>query len=233
VFEVVYEHPIEPQPVDPAKVAGIDLGIDNLIALTSNQPQLHAVAVNGRIVKSINQYYNKHRARLQSYVGNRSSRKLRTLTTKRNRIIKHHLHVISRRVIDHLIKHGIGTLVIGYNAGWKQEANMGRFTNQTFVTLPHAQLVHMLTYKAQMAGIQVIEQEESYTSKCSFFDGESIKKHLFYAGKRVTRGLFRTKSGELVNADCNGAYNIIRKALPDAFSQGGGFPAHPMRVNLT
>jgi len=136
VAEIVYAHDIVPESVDPARIAGIDLGIDNLITLTSNQPEVTPLAVNGRVIKSINQFYNKQRARFQSYVGNRSSRNLRACTQKRNRVIKHHLHVISRRIINHLVQHGIGTLVIGYNEGWKQAVNLGRFTNQKFVSIP-------------------------------------------------------------------------------------------------
>jgi putative transposase len=233
VVEIVYERAIDPQPVDYTAIAGIDLGIDNVITRTSNQSEITPLAMNGRVIKSINQFYNKERARLQSYLGNRTSHRIHAFTAKRNRTIKHMLHVISRRVIDHLVAHGIGTLVIGYNEGWKQTVNLGRRTHQQFVQIPFMQLVHMLTYKAQLLGLQVVLQEESYTSKCSFFDGEPIKKQMRYLGRRIKRGLFRTSDGLIVNADVNGSYNIITKAFPSAFDAAGPLQIHPTRITLT
>lgn len=233
VVEIVYERTIDPQPVDYDTIAGIDLGIDNVITLTSNQSEITPIAMNGRVIKSINQFYNKERARLQSFLGNRTSHRIQAFTVKRNRKIKHLLHVISRNVIDHLVSHGIGTLVIGYNEGWKQAVNLGRQTNQKFVQIPFMQLVHMLTYKAQLLGLQVVLQEESYTSKCSFFDGETIMKHARYLGRRIRRGLFRTSDGLVVNADVNGSYNIIKKAFPHAFDHAGPLETHPARITLT
>jgi putative transposase len=152
------------------------------------------------------------------------------LTNKRNRKVKHNLHLASRRVIDHLVANRIGTLVIGYNQEWKQRVKIGRVNNQKFVAIPHADLVQMLTYKAHLAGIQVVLQEESYTSKCSFLDGEFPLKRVSYVGKRIQRGLFRTATGLLINADVNGAYNIIVKAFPNAFAEGiEGVVVHPVR----
>jgi putative transposase len=217
VVEIVYEREPQDHDLDDPQIAGIDLGIDNLITLTSNQVGFQPLAVNGRGVKSINQYYNQRRAALQAQVGTRSTKRLRRLTVKRNRKIKHWLHVASRRVIDHLVARGIGTLVIGYNPLWKQQVNLGRVNNQKFVSIPHHQLIKMLTYKAQLAGIQVILQDEGYTSKCSFLDGEYPQKQAQYAGRRIQRGLFRAAGGTLINADVNAAYNIIRKAFPKAF----------------
>jgi putative transposase len=115
---------------------------------------------------------------------------------------------------------GIGTLVIGKNDGWKQEANMGKRNNQQFVQIPHARFIQMLSYKAELVGIQVILQEESHTSKCSFLDNEPICHQERYMGKRVKRGLFRSAAGRRINADVNGSLNIIRKAIPDSFGQG-------------
>lgn len=124
-----------------------------------------------------------------------------------------------------------GTLIIGKNDGWRQAVNLGQRTNQNFVQIPHARFIEMLTYKAQLAGINVITTEESYTSKCSFFDLEPISKHEHYMGRRVKRGLFRTSDGRQINADVNGAYNIVRKVIPDAFGNGiGGAVVHPVRV---
>jgi putative transposase len=185
--------------------------------VTLNQAGFVPLAVNGRSLKSINQFYNKRKAQLQSIVGTRTTKRLIRLTNKRNRKAKHILHLATRRVIDHLAANRIGTLVTGYNPEWKQRVNIGRANNQKFVAIPHAQAVQMLTYKAQLAGIEVVLQEESYTSKCSFLDGEFPQKRPQYAGRRVKRGLFRAGDGRFINADVNGAYNIIVKAFPNAF----------------
>jgi putative transposase len=127
-----------------------------------------------------------------------------------------YLHVASRRIVDWLVEQRIGTLVIGKHDRWKQQIGLGRRTNQNFVFIPHARFIEMLRYKAELVGIRVIVSEESYTSKCSFLDLEPIGKHDVYAGKRVKRGLFRASSGRYLNADINGAYNIMRKGVPNA-----------------
>lgn len=233
VVEIVYEREPEEHDLDENLIAGVDLGIDNPITLTSNQPGFIPVVVNGRGTKSVNQYYNKRRAELQAQVGTRSTKRLRRLTGKRNRKIKHLLHIASRRVIDHLVDQRVGTLVIGYNANWKQRVNIGQVNNPKFVSIPHGTLLHMLTYKAQLAGIQVVIQEESYTSKCSFLDGEHPHKREQYAGQRIARGLFRAADGTLINADVNGAYNIITKAFPNAFEGIEGVVVHPVRAMLS
>ena len=142
----VYQRAPEKHDLDEKLIAGVDLGVDNLITLTSNQPGFTPVVVNGRGLKSINQYYNKARAGGQAEVGTQSTKRQRRLTEKRNHKIKHLLHIASRRVIDHLVMRGIGTLVIGYNPRWKQRARLGRVNNQKFVSIPHAMLVEMLTY---------------------------------------------------------------------------------------
>ena len=224
VVEVVYEHVPEQACVDASLVAGIDLGLNNLATLVSNKPGFVPRLINGRPLKSINQGYNKRRAELQAQMQGKqfSSCQLERLTDKRNRRITHLLHTASRRIVDLLVREGIGTLVIGHNPAWKQEVKMGKRNNQQFVQIPHARFIQMLTYKCELVGIQVLITEESYTSKCSFLDNEPIGKHEQYMGKRVKRGLFRASSGKSLNADVNGAYNIIRKVLPDAFSEGKG-----------
>ena len=125
---------------------------------------------------------------------------------------------------------GIGTLVIGYNPNWNQWVRLGRVNKEKFVSIPHAVLVHMLTYKAELAGIRVVLEEESYTSRCSFLDGETPMKREAYAGKRIKRGLFRSADGRLINADVNAAYNIITKAFPKAIEGIAGVVVHPLRL---
>ena len=166
--EVIYEKAIRvSENLSPAYFAGGDIGLDNLVTITSNKPGFTPVVVNGRPLKSINQYYNSRRAELQSVLPvGASSKRLERLTDKRNRRIRHELHLASRRVIELLVQAGIGTLIIGKNDGWKQEINLGRRTNQNFVAIPHARFIQMLAYKAELVGIRVIAREESYTSKC-------------------------------------------------------------------
>jgi putative transposase len=234
--EVIDERPVTPADVDPARVASVDIGLNNLAAVTFNQPGLVPFLVNGRPVKAINQWYNKRRARLQAKLpqGVFASRQLDALTDKRNRQIDHYLHVASRRIVDHLVSHRVGTLAIGKNDGWKQAIRLGRRTNQNFVFAPHARFVERLRYKAELVGIRIVVSEESYTSKCSFLDLESVGKREVYAGKRIKRGLFRASDGRCINADINGAFNILRKVVPDAFGNGiGGVVVHPVRIALT
>ncbi len=221
VVEVVYEQEAVQADVDPSLYAGIDIGINNLATLTSNKKGFIPRIVNGRPLKSVNQFYNKRKAELQSKPGHEgTTNRMERLTNKRTRRINHYLHTASRRIINLLVQESIGTLVIGKNPEWKQEVNMGKRNNQQFVCIPHARFIDMLTYKAELVGIQVIITEESYTSKCSFLDNEPMKKQETYAGKRVKRGLFRASDGRLLNADVNGSANIIRKVAPNAFADG-------------
>lgn len=234
VVEVVYSKPIVPNnDLNPAWAAGSDLGVDNLIALTSNKPGFVPLLVNGRAIKSINQFYNQRLADLKSRLpeGQYTSNRIDALTVNRNRQIQHELHTLSRRLIEHLLAEHIGTLVIGKNVGWKQDIEIGAVHNQKFVQIPHACLIEILTYKAELVGIKVVLIEESYTSKCSFLDLEPVQKHERYAGKRIKRGLFRANDARLINADVNGSYNILRKALPKAFADGiGAVVVQPVRV---
>lgn len=234
--EIIYEQQLPPADLDPTAVAGIDLGINNLATITSNQPGFVPLLVNGRPLKALNQWYNKRRAAYQAKLpdGRHTSHRLDRLTDKRNRQITSYLHNASRRIIDTVVAQRIGTLVIGKNDGWKQEANLGKRTNQSFIQIPHARFIAMLEYKAALVGITVRRTEESHTSKCSFLDGESVGHHDVYMGKRVKRGLFRTATGKQFNADVNGAYNIITKVVPDAFGNGrAGVVVHPVRLCLT
>ncbi len=237
VVEVVYEREPAPAAVTPALHAGVDIGLNNLAMLTSDKPGFVPRVVNGRPVKSINQFYNKRRAELRSRLGNvGTSRRLECITTKRTRRIDWYLHTASRRIIDLLVAEGIGTLVIGKNPRWKQEANMGRRNNQNFVSVPHARFIEMLSYKAELVGIQVRITEESYTSKASFLDADPLPVYgdvasPAFSGRRVKRGLYRAADGQHINADVNGSYNTIRKVAPDAFAQGSrGCVVHPIRL---
>jgi putative transposase len=226
VVEVVYTvQKAQPTYLDETLFAAVDIGLNNLAAVTSNQPGFAPFLVNGRPLKSINQFYNQQRAILQSRIDRtkdeQAQQRLDRLTDKRNRKIKHELHCASRAIVDRLVAAGIGTLIIGKNNGWKQDITLGKRTNQNFVFIPHAQFVNMLTYKAELAGMRVIVTEESYTSRCSFLDLEPLGKRETYLGRRVCRGLFRANDGRCMNADINGSYNIGRKVAPDAWTSEG------------
>ena len=212
--------------------------MNNLATLTSDKPGFVPRVVNGRPVKSINQFYNKRRVELQSRLGDaHTSQRLERSTTKRTRRIDWYLHTASRRLIDLLVAEGIGTLCIGQNPRWKQHTHLGRRTNQNFVGVPHARFIAMLTYKAELVGIRVRLTEESYNSRASFLDGDPLPIYHptqpapAFSGRRVKRGLYRAADGRHLNADVNGAYNIIRKVAPDAFVQGSrGCVVHPVRL---
>ena len=239
VIEVIYDEP-ESTVSNGNSVASIDLGLDNLVALTSNQPGFIPLLINGRPLKSINQFYNKRKAQLQSQLkGSRNiSPRLQRLTRCRHQKVDNYLHHTSRLIVDHLVAKQIGTLVIGKNAQWKTEIDLGKQTNQNFVSIPHARLIEMLEYKARLVGIKVILQEESYTSRANFLNldplpvyGKTDKDPVFQ-GKRIKRGLYKTSVGQLINSDVNAAYNILRKAIPNAFSNGiESCVVQPRRVN--
>ena len=211
-LQVVY-HADEVLKLENSNYAAIDLGLNNLATVATNVSK--PFIINGKPLKSINQRWNKRKAKLQSKLkkGRRTSKQIQTITNKRNRRVKNYLHQASRALVNELRRLAISKVVIGSNKEWKQGINLGRRTNQNFVQIPHTRFIEMVTYKAALTGIEVITKEESYTSKCSFLDNEPIEKHEEYAGRRVKRGLFKSKNGKLINADVNAAYNIIKKHL--------------------
>lgn len=197
------------------RYASIDVGQNNLMTVTSNV--FTPVIYNGKPVKSINQYYNKivskEKSRLKKRHNTYSSRKLQQLSLWRENQIDNYFHKTTKQLVDHLVSHNIDTVVIGRNKGWKDGISLSKKTNQNFVSIPFTKLYALLTYKLELAGITYIETEESHTSKCSFIDQEPIHHHEHYVGKRVRRGLFRSKDHYYVNADINGSLNILRKYL--------------------
>ena len=221
LVEIVYEKQEEEQ-LKSEYIAGIDLGLTNLVALTSNKSGFAPLLINGRPLKSVNQFYNKTKAKLQTQLDEKrkSSRRIQSLTAYRNNYVDNYLHNTSRTIVNLLKSCDIGTLVIGKNDNWKQNINIGKKNNQSFTQIPHAKLIDQITYKCQLAGIKVVVTEESHTSKCSALDLEPIQKHSNYRGKRVKRGLFKSSKGILLNADCNGSANIVRKVFPNAFANG-------------
>jgi len=230
VVEVIYrKDPVHAQ-VDPSFSVAIDLGVTNLAAITSNRRGFIPRLVNGRTLKTWNQWYNKRMKELKRCLPKedreRVTKQMERLTNKRNRQMNHYLHAASKTIIDFLVQEGVGTIIIGKNPLWKQECNMGRINNQNFVSIPHARFIDMLTYKAELVGIQVELQEESYTSKASFLDLDPIPTYkpndetkYTFSGKRMGRRnrLYQTRDGKIICADVNGSYNILRKRKPDAF----------------
>jgi putative transposase len=231
IVEAVYEKP-DVEPLELNGIAAIDLGLSNLATVSSNLKGFKPLIINGKPLKSINQFFNKEKARLQSnlqqqYPKRHLSNQINKLNAKRNNKIDTYLHQASRTIINYLLLNQIGVLVIGNNKQWKQDINIGKRNNQNFVQIPHYKLIQQLTYKAELVGIKVVITEESYTSRASFLDGDLIpkynknaqQKHTF-SGKRILRGLYQSKNGTLINADLNGSYNILRKAVPNAFAEG-------------
>ncbi|HEY9809628.1 MAG TPA: transposase [Halomicronema sp.] len=235
VIEIVYEKTEE--TTNNEQIAGIDLGVNNLMAVTTNQTGVRPLLIKGRPLKAINTFYNKKRSRLQSALkikhNQTTSQRLKNLTHKRNCRVENYLHTSSKKVIDWCTEHQIGILVIGHNPTWKQEINLGKRNNQQFVNIPHYKLIEMLTYKAKLKGIQVVITEESYTSKASAVDGDALPKYgekkPVFQGHRIARGLYKTAKGSLLNADVNGSLNIIKKVIPDVLDQGiKGLPFNPV-----
>lgn len=219
------------KPIEFEGIASIDLGLSNLATISSNIKGFKPLIINGKPVKSINQFFNKKKAELQSklqiqYPKRYVSDRINSLTAKRNNKLDTYLHQTSRTIINYLLLNKIGILVIGNNKQWKQNINIGR-NNQKFVQIPHYKFIQQLNYKAQLVGIKVIVTEESYTSKASFLDLDLIPKYnkkakqkYTFSGRRILRGLYKSGKGILINADLNGSYNILRNAVTNAFAEG-------------
>lgn len=242
-FYAEFVYPVEPQraQVDPAKVLGIDHGINNWLTCVSNVGT--SFIVDGRHVKSLNQWYNKRVAALKEGKPQGFwSKQLASITEKRNRQMRDAVNKAARLVINHCLSHGIGRIVFGWNPGQKDGVNMGRVQNQKFVQIPTAKLKARIAQLCEQYGIEFIEQEEANTSAASFLDGDSLPKHgekpegWQSSGKRVKRGLFRTGKSWYINADCNGAANVMAKVAAmlglDLSGVSRGVLTAPVRVRL-
>lgn len=231
--EIIYDKEIKKVDIDKTKYAAIDLGLDNLATMVTDEG---CIIWNGKYLKSYNNHFNKTLSHLQSIKDmlgmKRTTRRIRRMYDKRDHYIEDAFHKVSRQIVDTLVQRKIGTLVVGYNAGWKQNADIGKKNNQKFVQMPFARLADYLCYKCKMIGIEFVKHEESYTSKCDALALESIGKHETYLGRRVKRGLFRSSTGKVINADQNGALNILRKVVGDSeFTRivGSGHSLCPVR----
>ena len=215
IVEVGYERDCKEHDPD-GKEAAIDLGINNLATLvfTDRMPIIY----NGRPLKSINQFYNKRLAELKSKqdlsnTKRKTTNRIKRLHDRRYNKVKDYMHKVSRAITNQLVSSGVSTLAVGYNSGWKQDVNLGREINQKFVQIPFQMLLDMLTYKCALEGIRVAVLDEAYTSKCSFLDDEPVGRQDVYLGYRQKRGLFKSRRHGRVNADVNGAFNILKKYL--------------------
>lgn len=237
MVEVVYNKKEIPEKGDNGLYAAIDLGVDNFATMVSNKEGFNPIILDGRKAKSYNRLYNKELSKKKSILEKRNKKKtsksIKKLTEKRNNRLNDFIHKASRHIVNQLVSNSINTLIVGHNKEWKQDINIGRVNNQNFIELPHSEFIKKLIYKCKLVGIKLIEQEESYTSKCSFLDNEEVCKHDEYAGKRIKRGLFKSNNGTLINADVNGAYNILRKCMPKIYINGvEGAVVHPVRHNI-
>ena len=222
-FEIQYIYEVKEvqRELNKENVLGIDLGIDNLCTCVTNTGA--SFIIDGRKLKSINQYYNKINAKLQSIKDKqkieRTTLRQKRITRKRNNRINDYLSKAARTIVNYCLNNDIGKLVLGYNEDFQRKSNIGSINNQNFVNIPYGKLRDKLIYLCKLYGIEFKLQEESYTSKASFFDGDEIpiydKENLqeyVFSGKRIKRGLYQTSGGKLINADCNGALNILRKS---------------------
>lgn len=235
VVELIYNIEIQELKEDNYRYYGIDIGLDNLAAVSNNigsQPFI----INGKGLKSMNKYYNKLKSNYQEIAKKVNdlnfTNRLSRIEVKRNNKINDTLHKASRYIVNKALEDNVNTIIIGDNKDWKRKANIGRVNNQSFVGIPHQKLIEMIQYKAEEVGIKVVVTEESYTSGTSFLDGEEPIKENYNKSRRVKRGLFKSNKGKLINADINGSLQIIKKVVPNAFANGiEGVVLHPVIIN--
>ena len=238
VMEIVYETEIPNTKENNNRIASIDLGVNNLVTMANNIG-LNPIIINGKGIKSINQYYNKQLRKEQSLLKIRHmkdwSTKLDVLTQKRYQRIKNYMHNTSAYIVQWCLKNNINTLVVGKNKKWKQKSEMSKSSNQKFIQIPYEMLLGQLRYKCENVGINYIEVDESYTSGTSFLDHEHPDKSSYDKSRRLVRGLFKSNSGLLVNSDVNGSLQIMKKAFPNAFKERYGVEGvlTPIVINVT
>lgn len=239
----VFEKEATMLELDPQNALAIDLGINNFATCVTSEG--NSFIIDGKKVKSINQWYNKENARLQSVKDKQAikgcTKKQYLITNKRDRQIQDFIYKSTKYIVQYCINNDIGELVVGYNDGFQDKVNLGKVNNQQFVMLSYGRFKSRLEYLCALYGIDYRIQEESYTSKASFWDHDEIPKwnplnpkQGQFSGKRIKRGLYQTKSGKLLNADVNGALNILRKSkvvvLDDLYCRGDVLT--PTRIRL-
>ena len=222
----------------------MDLGINNLVTAVSSNGK--SFIIDGRRLKSINQWFNKENARLQSikdkqHFGGKSTNRQKTIARNRNNKVNDYMNKAACKVIDYCIANDIGTLIVGYNETFQRNSNIGKQNNQNFVNIPYGQLRNKLEYLCELNNIIFAKQEESYTSKASFWDKDEMPVYnadnpteYQFSGTRVHRGLYKTANGKTFNADINGALNIMRKSsvVDMNILYGRGEVDTPIRIRI-
>jgi len=215
-IEIVYSVDCANLELDQNNYLSIDLGVNNLAACISKDKSF---LLDGKPIKSINQFFNKTLAKNRSFRdkkgGGACRRKSNELSNYREFFIRDQFHKMTRLLVNYCIVKNIGTIVCGYNKRWKDSIDIGKVSNQKFTNIPHKLFLKMLKYKCNLVGIVLICKEESYTSKCDGLALEPVKKHKVYLGKRIKRGLFQSSVGKLINADIGGSLNTLRKVIGD------------------
>lgn len=223
-FEVQYTYEVEEEQrnLDKNHALAIDFGINNLATCVTSKGR--SFIIDGKKLKSINQWFNKENARLQSIkdkqkYGKKPTLRQKYLYSSRNNKVNDYMSKTARKIINYCLENNIGTLVCGYNETFQRNSNIGKANNQTFVNIPFGKLREKLEYLCKLYSLRFVEQEESYTSKSSFFDMDILPKFeedkpqtYSFLGKRIKRGLYQTSKGYILNADVNGALNILRKS---------------------
>jgi len=238
-FVYLYEFDDEKFISNNNNYISIDLGIDNLLTVYDDKNKISKI-IDGKYIKSVNRYFNKEIGRCKSLVEKinkqKTSKKIQNLYQKRNNIFQNAFHLISKRLLQYCDQNDIQKIVFGYNKEWKQNINIGKHNNQNFVQIPYRRLISYVEYKAEEYNIDVILQEESYTSKCDALMNEEVKKHEEYLGRRVSRGLFKSSNGSVLNADLNGAMNILRKCRLESHEneiESSGAVIVPTKIRLS
>ena len=217
--ELIYEKEVK-QVEKNDRVASIDIGLENLFSLAFNYNK-KGILIKGNKLKTINQYFNKIKASLQSLLPQKryGSKRINLLLFKRAEQLRNYIGYYANKLIELLREEKISKLVVGYNKSWKQKVNIGKVNNQNFVNIAFRKILDILKYKLEDNGIEYIEQEESYTSKASYLDNDNIPiykenddTNYIFSGKRIKRGIYKSKNGKIINADLNGALNILKKA---------------------
>lgn len=241
-IQYVYHWYKEEVNVNPANIMAIDLGVENLATCTSNVGT--PFIMDGRKLKSINQYWNKEKARLQTIAmkqGQRTTHRINHITAKRNNQVKDIIKKSARYIINNCIEHQIGTLIVGYNKDFKRSVNIGKVNNQNFVQIPLGDFRQQLEFLCWTYSIEYIEQEEGYTSKSSFIDNDILPEYKAeqpylgrFSGKRIYRGLYQSADGTVINADVNGSANIGRKCKQNFTIEelSSGLLTSPKRIRV-
>ncbi|MBO5434995.1 transposase [bacterium] len=235
IVEVVYNYESKDSLEDNRRYLGVDIGLDNLATIVNNVGY-SPIIINGKGLKSINKYYNKQISHYRE-VAKRMNKldyteRMNKLTIKRNNKIDDFMHKASKFIVDYALGINCNTIIIGNNKDWKRGSKMSKNVNQSFVGIPHQRFIEMIKYKCENVGLNLIITEESYTSSTSFLDGELPCKDNYDKTRRKYRGLFISNEGIKINADVNGAYQIIKKVSPNLFDGVEGVGLHPFKVNI-